>query len=352
MAAEKTEKATPKRRNEAREKGQVARSNDLSGSVVLMATILALALTGPGIMDSMAEALRHMLQMTSDSDFAVGPGLGDVLKNLGMVVLKGIAPVAATAMLAGVLVNLAQVRPKLATKALRPDPKRMNPIQGAKNIFGTNAIFEGSKTIVKMLVIGAIVAVAVVPSLPELASAVGMSPAELLSRGAHQVLGIAIRGAAAFLFIGAVDYAWQRHRHEKNLKMDKEEVKREGKDQNVSPEVKSAIRRRQMAAARSRMMAAVPTADVVVTNPTHFSIALKYESGMHAPEVVAKGQDLVALQIRRVAAEHGVPIVPNPPLARSMYATVDIGRQIPEELFAAVAQVLAFVYRTAKRRVI
>lgn len=352
MSAEKTEKATPKRRDEARKKGQVAKSMDLSGSVVLLASILTLAATGPGMMEAMAGALRDTLAMTANSDYAVGEGLGSVLGSLGMVFLKGIAPVAGAAMLSGVLVNLAQVKPKLTPKAVRPDPKRINPMQGAKNIFGPNALFEGAKTIVKMLVIGAIVFVAVVPSLPEMASLVGMSPAQLLSRGAHMVMGIAIRGGIAFVLIGAADYVWQRHRHEKNLKMDKDEVKRESKDENVSAEVKGAIRRRQMQAARSRMMAAVPTADVVVTNPTHFAVALKYQSGMNAPEVVAKGQDLIALQIRRVAAEAGVPIVPDPPLARSLHATVEIGNQIPEELFAAVAQVLAFVYRTARRRAV
>src|SRR3954453_20754960 len=136
----------------------------------------------------------------------------------------------------------------------------------------------------------------------------------------------------------------------KQLKMDKQEVKDEAKQQQLPPEVRNALRRRQMAAARARMMADVPTADVVVTNPTHYSVALRYDGTAPAPQVVAKGQDLVALKIREIAAEHGVAVVPDPPLARSLHATVEVGQQIPEELFQAVAQILAYVYRVAGRR--
>src|SRR3954453_23733664 len=198
--AEKTEKATPKRRQEAREKGQVAKSQDLSGSVVLMATIGALAVTGPGLLDTMARPLRETLALASDSDTAVGPGLGDLLGGLGMTVLKGIAPVAAAAAVAGVLGNVGQVRPKITPKALKPDGKRLNPLQGAKNIFGTNALFEGAKAIVKMSFLGGIAMVAGLPSIPELAGLVGMAPADVLSKGAHMVLSIAIRGSLAYLF--------------------------------------------------------------------------------------------------------------------------------------------------------
>jgi flagellar biosynthetic protein FlhB len=143
---------------------------------------------------------------------------------------------------------------------------------------------------------------------------------------------------------------WQRHRHEKQLKMDLQEVKEEHKQQQLPAEVRMAMRRRQHSAARARMMGAVPEADVVVTNPTHFAVALKYDGTKTAPEVVAKGQDLLALRIREIAREHGVPIVPDPPLARSLHKSVEVGRQIPEELFAGVAQVLAYVYRVAGRR--
>ena len=146
-----------------------------------------------------------------------------------------------------------------------------------------------------------------------------------------------------------IDYAWKRHRHEQQLKMTKQEVKDENRQYGVSAEVKAALRRRQMQAARVRMMAAVPEADVVVTNPTHFAVALTYDGTRTAPEVVAKGKDLIALQIRRVAEENDVPVITDPPLARALHASVEIGQIIPEELYAAVARVLAFVYRLAGR---
>jgi flagellar biosynthetic protein FlhB len=158
------------------------------------------------------------------------------------------------------------------------------------------------------------------------------------------LFGIAWRAAAAYLVIACADYAWQRHRHEKSLKMDKQEVKEEYRQQNLAPEIRAAQRRRAAALARARMMAAVPGADVVVVNPTHFAVALRYDGGSEAPEVVAKGADLVAARIREIASEHGVPIVSDPPLARTLHASVEVGQVIPADLYQAVARVLAFVY--------
>ncbi len=250
-----------------------------------------------------------------------------------------------------VLVNAAQVGIKPHPKAMKPDPKRMNPLQGAKGIYGPNALFEGAKSIVKVLTVGAVTALAVGPKFGELAGLVGMPPAQLVSTLAHTCLSIAQRAAAAYLLIGLVDYVYQRYRTEKSLKMDKQEVKDEHKQTESPPEVRAAIKRRQFQAARARMMADVPQADVVVTNPTHFAVALRYDAAKAAPEVVAKGADLVARRIREIAAEAGVPVISDPPLARSLHATVEVGQVIPEELYQAVAQQLADVYRTARRSV-
>ncbi len=161
---------------------------------------------------------------------------------------------------------------------------------------------------------------------------------------------IAIRVLAVYLLISVIDYVWQRRQFEKGLKMTKQEIRDESRNQDLPPEVKSAIRRRRILAARARMMAAVPTADVVVTNPTHYAVALVYDGAKPAPVVVAKGKHLIAAQIRRIATENGVPIVPDPPLARSLHASVEIDQMIPAELFAAVAQLLAHVYRMAGRK--
>jgi flagellar biosynthetic protein FlhB len=203
----------------------------------------------------------------------------------------------------------------------------------------------------KVLIVGVIVAAGLIPAIPEMGALVGIGPQELGAQLASTVLGIAKRAAFAYLLIGVADLFWQKYKLNKSLRMDKQEIREESKGQALPAEVRSAQRRRAMQMSRARMMDAVPGADVIVTNPTHFSVALKYGDGMLAPTVVAKGQDLTALKIREIAREHGVPILPNPPLARGLYASVEVDQAIPEEFFHAVAQVLAFVYRTANRKV-
>jgi flagellar biosynthetic protein FlhB len=253
-------------------------------------------------------------------------------------------------MVMAVLEIIPQVGLRPMPAALAPDPKRLNPVKGFKNIFGPNALVELAKNIAKVGVVAVAVAMALLPHLGDMGSMVGMSPINLGERLVADIKGIAMRAAWAYLLIGVVDLFWQRYRHEKSLRMDHQEIKEEQKSFNSSPEVKAAIRRRQMEAARARMMEAVPEADVVVTNPTHYAVALKYDGSSLAPKVVAKGKDILAFRIREIAAANGVPIVPDPPLARSLHASVEVGQQIPEELFQAVAQILAYVYRVAGRR--
>jgi len=350
MAENKTEKATPKKRQEARRKGQVARSQDLNGAVVLMAAILALSAFGPGVVHRMQEAMIGVLAFVESPDVVDSKGVTELFMTVGRHVALAAAPVIAVCALAGVAANVGQIGFKPSTKALKPDFKKLNPLTGAKNIFGVNAAVETGKNILKIGAIGGIVALAVFPKLDEMAALVGMPAQALLPHMATMILRVAQWAAGAYLAIAAIDVFYQRHRFEKNLKMDKEEVKQEHKQQELPSEIKGAQRRRAMELARARMMDAVPTADVVVTNPTHFSVALKYGSDKPAPVVVAKGTDHLALRIRREAASHGVAVVPDPPLARALYASVDVGRMIPEELFQGVAQLLAFVYKVAGRR--
>ncbi len=347
---DKTEKATPKKRDDARKKGQVAKSQDLNGAVVMLAGLLALAAAGSAIAGRMQDVLRTALVQTATPELVEAQGVGPLLMDALAATGLAIAPVAGACLAAGVVASVIQVGFKPSLKAAAPDPKRMNPLQGIKKMFSPNALMEGGKSIVKVSVVAAIVAAAIVPELATMGTLVGMTPAQLAAHLADEIQGIATRAALAYLFIGVADVAWQRYQHEKQLKMTLQEVKEEQKGQALPPEVRMAMRRRQMMASRSRMMAAVPEADVIVTNPTHFSVALKYEAGHAAPIVVAKGQDVLALRIREIAGEHGVPIIPNPPLTRALYTSVDVGRQIPEEFFAAVAQVLAHVYRLAGRR--
>jgi flagellar biosynthetic protein FlhB len=351
VAGEKTEKPTPKRLAEARNKGNVAKSADLSGAVVMLAGLFTLLATGHSMVGHVREVMTTSLMQMQDPSVVSLGGIGQVLTGTGKEILLACAPVALACMLAGVAVNIAQVgKPKMTFEAIKPKPQKLNPIAGFKNIYGPNALVEGAKSLVKVAVVAAIVAMTLLPQLGSLGALVGIGPVELSGRLVGTIAALAKRAAIAYLFIGFADFAWQKHRHIKGLKMDKQEVKDEAKSQELPAEVKSAMRRRQLAAARARMMGAVPTADVVVTNPTHFAVALKYDGSKPAPEVVAKGQDLLALKIREIAADHRVPVVENKPLARSLHASVEVGQQVPEELYEAVAQILAYVYRVAASR--
>jgi flagellar biosynthetic protein FlhB len=347
MAENKTEKATPKRREEARKRGQVARSADVNGAVILMAGLVALSAFGPGMLEQMREAMVEVLAYAASPDVVSARNLGMLVELAGRHVVLAAAPVALACLLAGVAAGAGQVGLKPSFGALKPKFDKLNPANGAKHIFGMNLFAESGKSVVKVAAVGAIAALAMYPKLDELGALVGTPPEDLIPQIAHEILGIAQRAGAAYLVIAAIDYGYQRWRHEKSLRMDKEEVKQEFKQQGLPAEIRSAQRRRAMELSRARMMDAVPSADVVVTNPTHYSVALKYDAGSEAPVVVAKGVDHLAFRIREIAREHGVMVVPDPPLARTLYASVDVDRQIPEDLFQAVAQLLAYVYRVA-----
>ncbi len=348
---DKTEKATPKRKREARKKGQVAKSTDLNGAVVLVAGLIGLVAVGPAIVSGVRGSMRSTFkQISNPGEATSAAGLHALMSAALHTILGTLAPIAGLCVAAGVIVNVAQVSFRPTMTAIRPDFKKINPVSGAKNIFGIRAVTEGIKAISKVLAVGVVVAMALIPQLTNIGASVDTPPAALGLLINSSILGIAERAAIAYLLIGIIDYAYQRYRHNKQMKMSKHEIKEEHRQQSSPPEVRGAIRRRQMQAARARMMAAIPQADVVVTNPTHFAVALSYDGSHPAPVVVAKGQDLVAKQIRRIAEENNVPIVPDPPLARSLHKSVEIGQMIPAELFAAVAQVLAFVYRMAGRR--
>jgi flagellar biosynthetic protein FlhB len=348
---ERTEKATPKHRQRAREKGQVARSPDLGGSTVLIAGLFAISLMGPRIVDAGAVTFREIFGDIARPDRALSAaGLNGLLHSALSTIALAVAPVAGACLLAGLFTGVAQVGFKPSTQALKPDFRRINPASGLRNLLGPNTVFEALKAIAKVGIVGAVAALALLPGLTTLSARVGISPGALGPLMGKSALSIAQHAAFAYVLVGVLDYAWKRRRHENLLKMTKQEVKDETRQYGVSSEVKNALRRRQMQAARLRMMAAVPKADVVVTNPTHYAIALLYDGSRTAPEVIAKGKDLIALQIKRIAEENDVPVVADPPLARALHSSTEVGQIIPRELYAAVAQVLAFVYRLAGRR--
>jgi flagellar biosynthesis protein FlhB len=349
VANDKTEKATPKKREDARKKGQVARSQDLNGAVILMAAIMVLPAAGPLMWNQTATATRRALSLLSDPGLVSREGIWTLGERIAIPAGLAVLPIAFACAVAAMAINVLQVGFKPTPSAAKPDFKKLNPLQGFKNIFGPRAAFETGKNVLKVAVVAAIAAVAVLPRLDEVGALVGMPAAALVPELAHQVMGVIQWAAAAYLVIALLDYAYQRWQHEKSLRMDMQEIKDEFKQQGSPQEVRAAMRRRQREAAGRRMMDSIPTADVVVTNPTHYAVALRYDASKGAPEVVAKGVDHVAARIREAAREHGVPLVPDPPLARSLHASVEVGHLIPEELYQAVAHVLAFVYRTAGR---
>lgn len=348
---DRTEAATPKRRGEARDRGQVARSPDLTSAGVLIAALFTISLMGPKVIAATSTAMTDIFALIARPHAAIsGAGLHGLMMLAAKTLLLTIAPIAAACVLAGVALNLLQVGPRLTPKALKPSFSVLNPVSGFKNLFSSRSLFTLGKDLVKMVVVGGLVALALVPDITHLGASVGTTPLGLGLLLKSGTKAIAMRAALAYLLIGFADYAWQKHQFEKSIKMTKQEVRDENKQRDLPPEVKRALRRRQFQQARARMMAAVPRADVVITNPTHYAVALEYDGEHAAPIVIAKGKDHVAAQIRRLAEENGVPLVPDPPLARDLFHSVEIDQMIPAELYAAVAQVLAFVYRQAARK--
>jgi flagellar biosynthetic protein FlhB len=348
---DKTEKPTGKRKSEARRKGQVAKSTELNGALVLVAGLVAISFMGPKIVNSMAGAMRALFAaIATPNEVSSAAGLHGVVSLVVHTLETTAMPIGVICMAGGLLANVAQVGLRPTPYLLKPDFKRLNPVNGAKQIFGKRVPFELGKVLAKVAVVGGAAAMTLIPLITHLGASMGTTPMALGSLLSDSAKSIIERVVIVYLLIAVIDLVYQRRKMAKSLKMTKQEVKDEGRQTDLPPEIKGAIRRRQMMAARARMMAAIPTADVVVTNPTHYAVALRYDGALPAPVVVAKGKNLVAVQIRRIATENNIPIVPDPPLARSLHAMVDIDRMIPAELYAAVAQVLAFVYKMAGRR--
>ena len=348
---DKTEKATGKRKGEARKKGQIAKSTEINGALVLIAGLVAISMQGPSVVNSMIGAMRALFGMVArPNEVSTAVGLHGILSVILHTLQTTALPIGIICMSGALLSNVAQVGLRPTPYLLKPNFKKLNPAQGAKQIFGKKVAFELFKVLAKVAIVGGAAAMSLVPLITNLGASMGTSPLALgglLNTSARSIIE---RITIVYLLIAVVDLIHSRHTHAKGMKMSKHEVKEEGKQADLPPEVRGAIRRRQMMAARARMMDAIPTADVVITNPTHYAVVLKYDGNLPAPVVVAKGKNLMAAQIRRIATEHNIPIVPDPPLARSLHAMVPIDRMIPAELFAAVAQVLAFVYKMAARR--
>ncbi|BFH14816.1 flagellar biosynthesis protein FlhB [Paenibacillus melissococcoides] len=345
FSQEKTEKATPKKRQESRKKGQVAKSSDLSGASILLACFFCLLMFGgfykERVLDLFADSLQHRLTMEVT--------VGNVTDYFAQVFLKGLivlAPVFLAAFLMGLIVNYAQIGFLFTGEPMKMKLSKIDPIQGFKRIFSLRSVVEFLKSILKLAAIAAIVYLSLWGERDRIVQMSHVPLSEILSYTAQITLSLGLKIGAALFALAVMDYMYQRYEHEKSMRMSKQDIKDEYKKTEGDPLVKGKIKERQRRMAMMRMMQEVPKADVIITNPTHFAVALKYDgSEMEAPQVIAKGQDYVALRIKQIAKENGVLTMENKPLARALFERTEIGEAIPADLFQAVAEVLAYVYK-------
>ena len=348
MSDSRTEAPTPRRLQEARKKGQVAKSVDINSAVLLLAAFT--------ILSSAGARLFTTLQMIMERTFTIIPEVELTLENLQsgslaitQLIAGAMAPFLLVLVVVGVASNLAQVGALFSLEALKPKLDRFNPQSMLKSMFSMRKLVEGVKSILKVLIIGWVVHGVLRNNLPVIATTSRMSLSAGLALLGQVAITIGQRAAFILLILGLLDYAYQKFEFVKSMKMTKQEIKEEQKQQE-NPEIRGRIRQRQREAAMRRMMAAIPKADVVITNPTHLAVVLQYDQkSMRAPRVVAKGQRLVAERIREKAKEHGIPLVEKKALARALFSSTEIGQEIPIDLYQAVAEVLAFVYRLKRK---
>ena len=350
FAGEKTEKATPKKRQDSRKKGQVLKSPDVTSAIVLLSIFLFLFFFAGFLRSEIYSFFsvaftKYMLveTLTIESVILI---FTDILIEMAVIVL----PIMLVAVVAAIAGNLFQFGLLFTTEPLKFDLKKIDPIKGLKRIVSIKAIVELLKSIMKIAFIGSVTTLILWMNIEQVLSLSFKSAWDTLSTIGWLTGMMGIAASFVLLFISVLDFFYQRFDYEKNLKMSKQDIKDEHKNSDGDPIIKSRIRQRQREMAMRRMMQEVPTADVVITNPTHFAIALKYDdASMDAPTVVAKGADFVAQKIKLIAKENDVVMVENRELARAMYDQVEIGQKIPDEFFKAIAEVLAYVYRIKQK---
>lgn len=347
FAGEKTEEPTDKRRADARKKGQVGRSQEISGAFVLLTGFFLLKLLGASIaqdIEAYTIQIYGHLNQTVDTETVM-----QLFIDAALVLIKTAFPVMLSIMLIGLGINLFQVGINFTMEPLEFKLDNLNPINGFGRIFSKRSLVELLKSLLKILIIGAFLYSFLSDEVMHMPEFIYLDLGSSMARMGELIFSLAFQIIAVYLVMAVADYAYQKWQTTQDLKMSKEDIKEEMKQTEGDPQIKGKIRQKQRQMAMARMMKEVPKADVIVTNPTHFAVALQYEKGMQAPKVIAKGQDLVAQRIKQIAREAKVTIVENKPLARALYASVEIGGSVPPELYQSVAEVLAYVYRLKKR---
>jgi flagellar biosynthesis protein FlhB len=349
FSGEKTEKATPKKRQEARKKGQTAKSQDINTAVVLLAVFLFLLFAGNYLRKGIFALFENSLQENLLMDVTEGN-----LQSLVLTILKElsllIGPILLVALIAGVASNLFQVGFMFTSESIQPKLEKINPISGFKRIFSMRSIVELMKSILKIGFVGIVTFTVLWKRMDEILILSKKSVGTALATISSLTVQMGLFASGALLFLAVLDFLYQKYDFEKSIRMSKQDIKDEYKNTEGDPLIKSRIKQRQREMAMRRMMQEVPKADVVITNPTHFAVAIKYdESKKDAPFVVAKGADYTAQKMKLIAKENDVMTIENRPLARALYSQTEIGDTIPEEFFKAVAEILAFVYKAKNK---
>ncbi len=347
-SGDRTEKATPKRREEARKKGQVARSMELNGTLVLLAGVAVLVACSGFMTRLLGENAAYLFGqahlLRADSPF----GVAALLEGNLALLLEVMAPIIVVLFLAGLTASVIQVGFHASAEALAFRPDKLNPVNGIKRFFSKRVLFELIKNLLKIGLIGGIAAVTLRGRMDQFLEMPVLPLAGITHLGKVSFAVLMFKLLALMLLLALIDWTFQKWQYEENLKMTKTETKQEFKDLEGDPQVKARVRAIQLETARRRMLAAVPNADVVVANPDHLAIALKYDRRDPAPRVLAKGRNHQAQKIKQIARQARVPVIENKPLARLLFPLVKVGSLVPESLYQAVAEVLAYVYRLRK----
>ncbi|MCH9030723.1 MAG: flagellar biosynthesis protein FlhB [candidate division Zixibacteria bacterium] len=342
---EKTEQATPHRLQKALEEGKVSKSVELSSALIIGFGFLVIFVLGPQVVSNSIKLMRYVFSQAPLMTMSSSSVVGFFRENL-LSFFVTIGPFLALMTVIGVLVNVAQIGFRISTKPLEPDPSRMSPLKGFKRLFSTRTLVSAARDSLKVTLILTLAWWIISSDVQSFLSLAGVSTQEFARSFGIFSLLLALKMSAALLLLGFLDFAYQKYDYKKGLRMTHQEVRDESKDTDGNPVSKSRVRQVQKEMARKRMMSEVATADVVVTNPTSVAVALKYDrETMDSPIVVAKGKRLIADKIKELARAAGVPIVENKPLARSLYKLCDVGASVPEKLYKAAAEVLAYVYR-------
>jgi len=343
--SDKTEKATPKKRSDLRKKGQVMQSRELPASLILLIMFLAMRIFGRSIYLGLNRLFNMFAFQNAEYNLQEPSEVMKLVTFVMLELLKMIAPFFIIAVVIGVLGSYVQIGFLFTLEPIKPKFSHLNPLNGLKKMFSVRSLFELGKSLVKVILILWVAYSSIRSEFTNILKLMDLGIGQIAAYTIDTILGIAIKICFYLLIIAAVDYFCQWRRYEKDIRMSKQEIKEEYKQIEGNPEIKSRIRQKQREISMRRMLSEVPKADVVITNPTHYAVAIKYEpKKMSAPYVVAKGADFMAKRIKEVAEENKVRIVENKPLAQALYKSVEVGEAIPQELYKAVAEVLAFVY--------